>query len=91
MSNRNGAPQTFAGVVTVPPKLVHIDIKRQVAQALEGVENGQTMAVLNVRTGAGVNIVVAHKFNKNWQVDLYVGKSGWDRPVEGGATVSFTR
>jgi hypothetical protein len=87
----NGAPVPFGGVVVAPSSAIHLDIKRQVAQVLEGVEPGETMAVVNVRTGSGVNLAVAHKFNDEWQVDLWVGKSGWDKPIEYGATLSFSR
>lgn len=86
-----GAAIPFGGVVTVPASSVHLDIKRQVAQALEGVKPGQTMAVLNVRTGAGVNLALAHRLNNAWTVEMYIGKSGWLAPVTGGATVSFSR
>ena len=87
----NGAPVPFGGVITVPAKAVHLDIKAQVAKALEGVDKADTMAVVNVRTGAGINLAVAHKFNDEWDVALWVGKSGWQSPLEYGATVSFSR
>lgn len=87
----NNTAPAIPGVVTVPAKSIHIDIRREVAKVLEGVDPGETMAVLNVQTGRGINLALAHKFNDEWQVDLYVGKSGWQSPVEGGVTVSFSR
>lgn len=91
MADVNGKPVPFAGVVRVPAKAVHIDIQKQVATLLAGVPQGQTMAVVNVVTGAGVNLAIAHKAGKHWTVGMYVGKSGWDQPIEGGASVAFSR
>jgi hypothetical protein len=88
----NGQPVVSApGVVIVPPRAVHLDIKAQVAKALAGVDPGDTMAVLSVQTKAGFNLAVAHKFNDEWQVAAYIGKSGWQSPVEGGVSVSYSR
>ncbi|NBR87822.1 MAG: hypothetical protein EB141_12695 [Verrucomicrobia bacterium] len=91
MSNLNGTPQTFAGVVTAAPQSVHLSIKEQVEAALQGVKEGRTMAILNVKTGSGLNLAVAHKFNDQWEVITYVGKSGWQKPIEGGVSVAFSR
>lgn len=87
----NGATVPLQGVVTMAPSSIHLDIREQVAKSLAGVPDGKTMAVVNVTTKAGVNLAIAHKFNDHWMVDLYVGKSGWQSPVEGGATVAFSR
>jgi hypothetical protein len=83
--------QPVPGVVVVPAKAVHIDIQQEVATMLKGIEPGKTMAVLNVRTGAGVNLAVAHKFNERWQTQFWIGKAGWQQPIEGGVTVAYSR
>lgn len=90
-SPTNGSPVAFAGVVTVPPGAVHASIKAQVDAALHGVKQGKTMAILTVKTGAGANLAVAHKFNEHWEIVSYVGKSGWQTPIEGGVSVSYSR
>lgn len=87
----NGNPQTFAGVVTVAPQSVHQSIRSQVDNALRGVKEGQTMAILTVKTGAGANLAVAHRIGEDWTVAAFVGKSGWQSPIEAGVSVSFSR
>lgn len=92
-------PTPLVGVVTVPSESVHVSIRAQVDAALQGVKQGKTMAVLTVKTERGVNLAIAHRDaftsgllkDVEWQVVLYAGKSGWDRPVDGGVSVSFTR
>lgn len=87
----NGTPQSFQGVVTVPSASVHQSIQAQVHQALQGVKEGKTMAILTVQTGSGANLAIAHKFNDHFEVVTYVGKSGWQSPVAGGVSVAFSR
>ena len=89
--NRNGTSVPLTGVVTVPTTSVHLDIQEQVRKSLAGLPTGQTMAVLNVTTKSGVNLAVAHKFNEHFEVVSWIGKSGWQKPVEGGVSVSFSR
>lgn len=99
MTTTNGVPQGFAGVVTVAPQSVHQSIKSQVDAALKGVKEGKTMAVLNVKTGAGLNLAIAHRRTietgilkgGEWEVVTWVGKSGWSKPIDKGVSVSFTR
>lgn len=91
MSALNGVSQPFAGVVTVPAQSVHQSIKSQVDDALRGVKAGQTMAVLTVKTGSGANLAIAHKINEHFEVVSWVGKSGWQKPLEGGVSVAFSR
>jgi len=83
------------GVATVSaqeaPKRIAASIRSQVAKALLDVPAGRTMAVVSIQTGAGVNLALAHKFNNHWTAELYLGKSGWDQPVQGGALVTFSR
>lgn len=99
MTGLNGVSQPFAGVVTVHPQSVHQTIKEQVDAALKGVKEGKTMAVLNVKTGSGLNLAVAHRIpvesgilkGGEWEIVTWVGKSGWQKPIEGGVSVSFSR
>jgi hypothetical protein len=87
----NGEPQAFAGVVSVGPQSVHQSIKSQVEDALRGVKDGKTMAILTVKTGAGANLAVAHKINEQWEAIMFVGKSGWQQPIQGGVSVTYSR
>lgn len=94
----NGAVVPFGGVVTVPTQAVHIDIQDQVMKSLAGVGAGKTMAVVNVQTGKGMNLAIAHRetvedgfLKGEWTVATWVGKSGWNAPVVGGATVAWSR
>lgn len=91
MASLNGASVPFAGVVTVEPQSVHQSIKAQVDDALRGVKEGKTMAILTVQTGSGLNMAVAHRFNEHFEVVSWVGKSGWQKPIEGGVSVVFSR
>lgn len=88
---RNGNPISFAGVVQVPEQSVHQSIKSQVDAALQGVKAGKTMAILTVKTGTGANLAVAHKFNEHFEVVSWIGKSGWQSPVEGGVALTYSR
>lgn len=96
----NGISQAFAGVATVAPTDVHQTIKSQVDAMLKGVTEGKTMAVLNVKTGSGINLAVAHRSQViehgllkggTWEVVTWVGKSGWQKPIDGGVSVAFSR
>ena len=85
-----GSP-TQPGVSVVEPKAVNFDIHDQVMKSLEGVPAGQTMAVVRIQTGQGVNLAIAHKFNDAWSAEVFIGKSGWQAPISGGAQVVFSR
>jgi hypothetical protein len=87
----NGTPVAFAGVQSVPAQSVHQLIKSQVDEALRGVKDGKTMAILTVKTGSGANIAVAHKVNDHFEVVSWIGKSGWQKPLEGGVSVAYSR
>lgn len=99
MTTLNGTQTPFAGVVTVPAESVHQSIKEQVAATLQGVKAGKTMAVLSIKTGSGANLAIAHRdtFDSGilkgteWEVVSWVGKSGWQKPVNGGVSVAFSR
>lgn len=91
MPSPSPPPPAPPGVATVRTPAVHLDIQREVAAMLAGVGAGRTMAVLTVRTGRGINLAVAHKWNHQWSTELWVGKSGWDQPVAGGVAVAFSR
>lgn len=85
-----GSPET-PGVAVVPPQVVHFDIHEQVMQSLAGLPVNHTVAIVRLQTGSGINMAVAHKFDDNWTVEAFVGKTGWQRPVHGGAQVVFSR
>lgn len=91
----NGQPVSFAGVVTVPVDVVHFDIQEQVQKMLATVEPGTTMAVLRLHTHAGANLAIAHRFENDLRVSLWVGKSGWDQPLKrsgaGGIELTYAR
>lgn len=90
----NGSVQPLSGVVTVPTMAIHESIQRHVTESLKGVEPGRTMAVLSIHTEKGVNLAIAHKFNDQWNAVLWVGKSGWDKPLsrpDGGVSISYSR
>lgn len=93
-TTHNGVTQPFAGVVTVAPQAVHQSIKSQVDAALQGVKAGKTMAVLNVKTGSGLNLAIAHRgeiAGGEWEVVTWIGKSGWQKPLDKGVSISFSR
>lgn len=90
------------GVAVARATAVHIDIHKEVARVLTGVKPGATMAALSITTDAGVNLAIAHKkiitsgpdFLKGgeWGVELWIGKSGWDRtPPAGGVQIMFSK
>lgn len=101
--NLNGTPKDFAGVVTVPAGSIHESIQRRAAEALHGVTDGHTMAVLSVHTQSGVNLAIAHRHTVEsgilkggeFQVVAWIGKSGWDKPLlsrpDGGVSIAFSR
>lgn len=71
---------------------IHQQIQDQVAKALGDIPPGRsTIAAVSVTTGAGINLAIAHKVDDKWKVAAWVGKSGWDKPIEGGASITFTQ
>jgi len=83
-------PPGKPGVTVVPPAAVSIDIHRQVQLLLNSLPAGRTRAMVSIETRSGVNLAVAHKFDDHWAVEAWVGKSGWDKPVAGGAMLVFS-
>lgn len=80
-----GAPvEPLNGVATVPQHTIGEDLDRQVKLMLDGMAPGTHSAVLNVNTKKGVNLVFASKVNDKLTATLWVGKSGWDLPVNQG-------
>ncbi len=96
-------PPAPPGVVVAPPQVVHLDIHDQVMKSLQrDVEPGHTLAMLSIQTGKGINLAVAHKekvtdgfFEGDWVVESWIGKSGWDQPIDkgwaGGVQVMWSR
>jgi len=71
---------------------IHQQIQDQVTQVLGEIPPGkETIAAVTIRTGRGVNLAFAHKIDDHWKVAAWVGKSGWNAPVEGGAAVTFIK
>ena len=91
-------PLQSPGVVTVAPAKIHLDIHDQVQKFLKTeIKDGQTVAMLQVQTDRGANLVIAHKekvtdgfFEGDWVVESWIGKSGWDKPLEGGIQVVWS-
>ena len=83
-------PPGFFGVAVADPGVISASIQRQVAAALTAIPAGKRGALLAAVTERGVNLVVAHKVNDNWHVAAWLGKSGWDRPIEGGVATQLT-
>lgn len=71
-------------VLPLPRHTIGADLDRQVSLLLDTLEPGVTTAVLNVHTQTGVNLVVASKINERLTATMYIGKSGWDRPMKEG-------
>jgi hypothetical protein len=80
------------GVVVASPETVHVDIHDQVMKSLRrDVEPGHSLAMVSITTDRGVNLAFAHKeraengvFEGDWVVESYIGKSGWDQPLNKG-------
>lgn len=85
----NNAP-AVPGVVTVPQAAVALSIQQQAAEFLRMLPPEANGAVLNVETGKGFNLAVAHKSRGGrWGVTTWIGKSGWSEPVSGGVSAQI--
>lgn len=78
--------QTMPGVATVwdVQNTIGADLQRQVQLELDKLAPGTSTAALNINTQKGVNIVVASKINDKLTATMWIGRSGWDRPVNEG-------
>jgi hypothetical protein len=96
LTDQPGTPPR--GVVVVPASVPHIDIHAEVQKFLKAeLTDGQTMAILSLKTDTGLNLAIAHKekvadgfFEGDWIVEGWVGKSGWDKPLAGGIQVMWS-
>lgn len=78
------------GVVTVPTSVVAASIQAQALEYLRLLPPESNGAVLQIETGAGFNLAVAHKSKGGrWGVTTWVGKSGWAQPVSGGVSAQI--
>lgn len=93
------APAPTAGVAWVPvvegptpTTPISQQIQDQVARVLGTIPPGKsTIAAVTVATGSGFNLAFAHKVDDQWKVAAWVGKSGWDQPISGGASLTFVK
>ena len=85
----NDKPVPLGGVVTVPQPEIQIadQIHRQVAAILGTLPEDARGAIVGVGTAKGVNLAIAYKLDSGWRVGAYIGKSGWDQPIDGGVVV----
>lgn len=81
------APLGGVAVVTQPTISIAASIHSAVAKTLGELPEDAKGAIVGVATEKGMNIAVAYKLEKGWSVAAYIGKSGWDRPIEGGVVV----
>lgn len=75
------------GVVFTPPHLIADSIKAEVGRLLGTVPEDKHFVVVTVVTTTGANAAIAYRIDNRLQVGAWIGKSGWDRPVAGGAFV----
>lgn len=83
----NTRPQALPGVAVLPFPVHNIsaDLDRAVAEELQKAKPGSTTVALNVRTEAGVNLVIASRSRDgHLSATLWIGKSGWTEPVAKG-------
>lgn len=81
------APLGGVAIVTQPNVSIAASIQSAVRQTLGELPEDAKGAIVGVATKRGVNIAVAYKLDKGWDVAAWVGKSGWDQPIEGGVVV----
>ena len=89
MAEMNGKVVPFGGVVTVaqPDVMIANSIRKAVADVLGTLPPDAKGALVGVATDKGMNLAVAYKLDSGWSVGAYIGKAGWDRPIEGGVLV----
>lgn len=81
------APLGGVAVVTQPSISIAASIHSAVAKTLGELPPDAKGAIVAVATAKGVNLAVAWKLDKGWDVAAYIGKSGWESPIEGGVVV----
>lgn len=80
-------PLGGVAVVHQPEVSIAQSIQTAVKKSLGELPPDAKGAIVGVATARGVNIAVAYKLDKGWDVAAWVGKSGWDQPIEGGVVV----
>lgn len=81
------APLGGVSVVTQPTVSIASSIHSAVAKTLGDLPPDAKGAIVGVATAKGVNIAVAYKLEKGWDVAAWIGKSGWEAPIEGGVVI----
>lgn len=81
---------TEPGVAVVPESLISDALKAQVALVLAEVPADKTGAIVGIKTARGGNLAFAYRINGVLQVAAWVGKSGWDQPIDRGVAVKWT-
>lgn len=89
MSTTNGQPVPFGGVVTVaqPEIAIAPSIRKAVADTLGTLPPDAKGAIVWVATARGMNLAAAYKLSSGWEIGAWVGKSGWQSPLDGGVMV----
>jgi len=92
VSGHNGAVVPFGGVVTVaqPDAIIANSIRKAVADSLGTLPADAKGAIVGVGTAKGMNLAVAYKMDTGWEVAAWIGKSGWNAPVDGGVLIQKT-
>ena len=75
------------GVVIAPPHMISDSTKSAVATVLAAIPPDKRGAIIGIATGAGMNVAVAVKVGDHFQVEAWIGKSGWDQPLDRGVAV----
>lgn len=81
------APLKGVTIVHQPEVSIAASIQNAVKKTLGDLPADAKGAIVGVATTKGLNIAVAYKLEKGWDVAAWVGKSGWDQPLEGGVVV----
>lgn len=81
------APLGGVAVVTQPNISISASIREAVARELGALPDDAKGAIVGVATTKGMNLAVAYKLDSGWNVGAFIGKSGWDQPIEGGVLV----
>ena len=79
-----------AGVVLASPSVISDSLKRQVDAVLAQVPADKKAALVTVATTKGFNVAFAYRVGDRLKVASWVGKSGWDQPLDAGVSVTAT-
>lgn len=87
MADTPGVVHSIGSLPPVPPGPIASMLKAQVHAALAEIPEGKQGALVAVATESGVNLVVAHRVGEKFRVAAWIGKSGWDKPINGGVEI----